>query len=65
MKYTQPRTKGQKSAALPKGEAKDTLLHYHYQMMLIRRFEEKASEMYTKAHIGGTVTSTLVKRPPW
>ena len=53
MKDTQPRTKGQKSAALPKGEAKDTLLHYYYQMMLIRRFEEKASEMYNKAHIGG------------
>ncbi|MGI9061109.1 MAG: pyruvate dehydrogenase (acetyl-transferring) E1 component subunit alpha [Ktedonobacteraceae bacterium] len=53
MKDTQPRTKGQKSTSLPKGEAKDTLLHYYYQMMLIRRFEEKASEMYTKAHIGG------------
>ena len=53
MKDTQPRTKGQKSAALPKGEAKDTLLHYYYQMMLIRRFEEKSSEMYQKAHIGG------------
>jgi pyruvate dehydrogenase E1 component alpha subunit len=53
MKDTQPRTKGQKSAALPKGEAKDTLLHYYYQMMLIRRFEEKSSEMYQRAHIGG------------
>lgn len=53
MKDMEPRTKGQKPAALPKGEAKDTLLHYYSQMMLIRRFEEKASEMYNKAHIGG------------
>lgn len=35
------------------GEDRDTLLHYYYQMLLIRRFEEKAAEMYTKARIGG------------
>lgn len=34
-------------------EDKDTLIHYYYQMVLIRRFEEKAGEMYTKARIGG------------
>jgi pyruvate dehydrogenase E1 component subunit alpha len=30
-----------------------TLKHYYHQMLLIRRFEERASEMYTKARIGG------------
>jgi pyruvate dehydrogenase E1 component alpha subunit len=29
------------------------LQHYYQQMLLIRRFEERASEMYTKARIGG------------
>jgi pyruvate dehydrogenase E1 component alpha subunit len=36
-----------------KGEDPDTLRHYYYQMLLIRRFEERTSEMYTKAKIGG------------
>ncbi|HYK85504.1 MAG TPA: pyruvate dehydrogenase (acetyl-transferring) E1 component subunit alpha [Ktedonobacteraceae bacterium] len=44
---------GQAAAPLPEGEDKDTLLHYYYQMMLVRHFEEKSSEMYTKAYIGG------------
>src|SRR5713226_5228871 len=39
--------------ALPKGEDRDTVLHYYYQMVLIRQFEEKAAEMYAKAKIGG------------
>ncbi|HEY7415420.1 MAG TPA: pyruvate dehydrogenase (acetyl-transferring) E1 component subunit alpha [Ktedonobacteraceae bacterium] len=34
-------------------EERARLLHYYYQMVLIRLFEEKTSEMYTKAHIGG------------
>ncbi|GCE47180.1 pyruvate dehydrogenase E1 component alpha subunit [Thermosporothrix hazakensis] len=34
-------------------EDKDTLLQYYTQMVLIRRFEEKSGEMYTKARIGG------------
>lgn len=34
-------------------EDKATLISYYHQMVLIRRFEEKASEMYTKARIGG------------
>jgi pyruvate dehydrogenase E1 component alpha subunit len=34
-------------------EDKDTLIRYYHQMVLIRRFEEKAGEMYTKARIGG------------
>src|SRR6185503_7903886 len=35
------------------GEDADRLRHYYYQMLLLRRFEERASEMYTKAKIGG------------
>jgi pyruvate dehydrogenase E1 component alpha subunit len=31
----------------------DQALHFLYQMMLIRRFEEKAAEMYTKSKIRG------------
>lgn len=31
----------------------DELKHYYYQMLLIRRFEERTSEMYVKAKIGG------------
>ena len=38
---------------IPKDEDKDTLLHYYYQMLLVRHFEEKSGEMYTKARIGG------------
>jgi len=38
---------------LPGNENKETLLHYYYQMVHIRLFEEKASEMYTRARIGG------------
>jgi pyruvate dehydrogenase E1 component alpha subunit len=38
---------------IPKEEDRDTLLSYYHQMLLIRRFEEKAGEMYTKAKIGG------------
>lgn len=34
-------------------EDPQTLKHYYHQMLLIRRFEERASEMYTKARIGG------------
>ncbi|MFQ3664255.1 MAG: pyruvate dehydrogenase (acetyl-transferring) E1 component subunit alpha [Chloroflexaceae bacterium] len=31
----------------------EDLKHYYYQMLLIRRFEERTSEMYVKARIGG------------
>ncbi len=34
-------------------EDPERLKHYYYQMLLIRRFEERAGEMYTKARIGG------------
>lgn len=34
-------------------EDPDQLKHYYYQMLLLRRFEERAREMYTKAKIGG------------
>src|SRR5436305_5586493 len=43
----------QASAPLPKGEDRDTLLNYYYEMVLVRHFEEKTGEMYTKARIGG------------
>jgi pyruvate dehydrogenase E1 component alpha subunit len=46
-------TRHQAPAPLPEGEDRDTLLGYYYQMVLIRRFEEKTGEMYTKARIGG------------
>lgn len=35
------------------GEDPEALRQYYYQMLLIRRFEERAGEMYTKAKIGG------------
>lgn len=35
------------------GEDTDQLRRYYSQMVLIRRFEERAGEMYTKARIGG------------
>lgn len=38
---------------LPKGEERETLLNYYRQMVLVRRFEEKTGEMYSKARIGG------------
>lgn len=31
----------------------ETLRHYYRQMLLIRRFEERTGEMYTRARIGG------------
>lgn len=34
-------------------ENSNTLRDYYYHMLLIRRFEERAGEMYTKARIGG------------
>lgn len=43
----------QVQAPIPPGEDRETLLDYYKQMMLIRRFEEKTGEMYTKARIGG------------
>jgi pyruvate dehydrogenase E1 component alpha subunit len=43
----------QAQAPFPQGEDKDSLINYYHQMLLIRRFEEKAGEMYTKAKIGG------------
>jgi pyruvate dehydrogenase E1 component alpha subunit len=34
-------------------EPREELLHMFYQMVLIRRFEDKTYEMYTRARIGG------------
>jgi len=41
------------SPPIPEREDRETLLNYYYQMVLIRRFEEKSAEMYNKARIGG------------
>lgn len=41
------------NAGFDQGESRETLLDYYHLMLLIRRFEEKAAEMYTKARIGG------------
>jgi pyruvate dehydrogenase E1 component subunit alpha len=38
---------------IPEGENRDSLVRYYYQMVLIRHFEEKSAEMYTRAKIGG------------
>ena len=35
------------------GLDREQLLHMHYQMVLLRRFEEKAAEEYTLGKIGG------------
>ncbi len=37
----------------PAQEDHDRLRDYYHQMLLIRRFEERTGEMYTKARIGG------------
>ncbi|MBE3557966.1 MAG: pyruvate dehydrogenase (acetyl-transferring) E1 component subunit alpha [Ktedonobacteraceae bacterium] len=41
------------TATLPEHEDRETLLHYYHQMVLVRHFEEKSAEMYTRARIGG------------
>jgi pyruvate dehydrogenase E1 component alpha subunit len=51
---TRARDRNGVSAALARrGEKPETLLGYYRQMLLIRRFEERAGEMYTRAKIGG------------
>lgn len=53
--HMQDETSGHEQAYLPVpgGEDRDALLHFYYQMVLVRRFEEKCGEMYAKAKIGG------------
>jgi pyruvate dehydrogenase E1 component alpha subunit len=41
------------AAGALQGERPETLRDYYSMMLLIRRFEERAAEMYTKAKIGG------------
>ena len=38
---------------IPQGEDRAALLDIYYQMVLVRHFEEKTGEMYSKAKIGG------------
>ena len=40
-------------SSAPGDPSPETLLGYYRQMLLIRRFEERAGEMYTRAKIGG------------
>ncbi len=42
-----------KGSVLPEDVSPEELLRFHHEMVLIRRFEEKVNEMYTKAKIGG------------
>lgn len=46
-------SKASSTAALPSDLAPELLIDLYRQMVLIRRFEEKCQEMYTKAKIGG------------
>jgi pyruvate dehydrogenase E1 component alpha subunit len=54
-KVTKPREVDVAENGRPSLEGEDParLRDYYYQMLLIRRFEERAGEMYTKAKIGG------------
>ena len=47
-----PRT-NRKSSQVSAGLSRDTLSHFLYQMVLIRLFEDKCAEMYTKGKIRG------------
>ncbi len=48
-----PSVREQALSPIPGGEDRDSLLGYYHQMVLVRHFEEKSAEMYTKAKIGG------------
>jgi pyruvate dehydrogenase E1 component alpha subunit len=54
-KHTQAKTIDLSERPQPSldGEDADQLRRYYYKMLLIRRFEERAGEMYTRARIGG------------
>ena len=41
------------------------LRDYYRQMALIRAFELRAAEMYTRARSADTATSTSARKPPW
>ena len=47
------RPTGAKGSAKQKGESADVLRGYYEQMVLVREFELRASEMYARAKIGG------------
>src|SRR5215207_11475918 len=44
---------GSAAALARRGEKPETLVEYYRQMVLMRRFEERTGEMYTRAKIGG------------
>jgi len=47
------KTRGSGDGATPLGLDKETLLHLYHDMLLIRRFEERAGQMYGMGLIGG------------
>ncbi len=49
-----PRAMARELRGLSQDDKKE-LAHVYYEMLLIRRFEEKVAEMYTRAQIGGFV----------
>jgi len=49
--------------AAPLQPEREHALELLYQMLLIRRFEEKSAELYTLGKIRAFSTSTLGKRP--
>src|SRR5437588_6449832 len=53
MDTQQPAQTGVSTVQSLQGKDRDTLLHYYYQMAMIRHFEEKSAEMYNRARIGG------------
>ena len=53
VQHTEKRGAEGESSSAEIGETPDELRHTHYLMVLIRHFEEKAFEMYTRAKIGG------------
>src|SRR3954470_19571214 len=44
---------GVNGKAALRGEAPETLVNYYREMVLIRRFEQRAGEIYPRARIGG------------
>jgi len=50
---TQDRTSEAPAAAVAERLGRDELLHMYRTMVLIRRFEDKAEEMYLRARVGG------------
>ncbi|MBO8141247.1 MAG: pyruvate dehydrogenase (acetyl-transferring) E1 component subunit alpha [Firmicutes bacterium] len=53
----------QKVASVPSQRSKDQFLELYRQMVLIRRFEERAAEAYTQGKIGGFLHLAIGEEP--